>query len=435
MPIFTHIPTRTDERLSQCLTRSHPPSAAVTNQTNPVLRLQHTIGNRAVQRLVQTKVRGLETDSASRRLIRNFSRPKVSSPGDAFNRAVAMVSEGIQHTCVGCEDEQAKLIPTHRTIFRRADSAIVRPIAGPLSPVTARLISRQAEREPLAPVIRRRMEKAFGQDFSRVRIHRDPEAAEISRQLGALAFTYGNHIYFRSGMYDPAGSFGKRLLAHELTHVAQHGRGLAGMSSALAIHRFSYVEGTSIHQDNNLANTVLYGKDVGITYFILNGTTIKNSADVRTGLKKPTLSVTPGAAGGFDARVQHVPMNVGKVDETVLAARSWKLNVTKATVPRQFPHLTACRGSGRTVFQALGSPSDPAMFAASRRHEDHHAHAFYGAFMGTVYWWDTELDIAAGGKTPYHGATKAEVEAKLWGNGWNAGPDCRQILGCRRDGH
>src|SRR5215510_15506329 len=84
MLIFTHIPTRTDERLSQCLTRSHPPSAAVTNQTNPVLRLQHTIGNRAVQRLVQTKVRGLETDSASRRLIRNFSRPKVSSPGRRF---------------------------------------------------------------------------------------------------------------------------------------------------------------------------------------------------------------------------------------------------------------------------------------------------------------------------------------------------------------
>ncbi len=88
--------------------------------------------------------------------------------------------------------------------------------------------------------------------------------------------------------------------------------------------------------------------------------------------------------------------------------------MTKATVLRKFPHLTACRGSGRTIFQALGPPSDPAMFGGSRRHEDHHAHAFYGAFMGTVYWWDTELDIAAGGKTPYHGATKAEAEAKLW---------------------
>ncbi len=304
MPIFTQIPNRTDERLSSCLTRSSPPSAAVTNQTNPVLRLQQTIGNRAVQGLRQTTVRGLETDSGRRRLIRNFTRSKVGSPGDAFARAaeVAMVSRGIQHKCPGREDEQEKLIPTHRAVFRRAEFSIVRPIAGSLSPITARLISRQTQGEPLAPLTRRRMEKAFGWNFSRVRIHRDPEAAEISRQLSALALTYGHHIYFRSGMYEPAGSSGKRLLAHELMHVVQHGRGPAGMSSALTIHRFSYVDGTSIHQDNNLADTVLHGKDVGLTYFILNGTKTKTSADVRAELKKPTLSVTPGAAAGFAAR-------------------------------------------------------------------------------------------------------------------------------------
>ena len=53
------------------------------------------------------------------------------------------------------------------------------------------------------------METAFGRDFSRVRVHRDSEAAELSHQLSALAFTHGNHIYFGSGKYDPEGSSGQ----------------------------------------------------------------------------------------------------------------------------------------------------------------------------------------------------------------------------------
>jgi hypothetical protein len=185
-------------------------------------------------------------------------------------------------------------------------------------------------------------------------------------------------------------------------------------SSATTIQRFSYIEGKALHQDNNLAETVLNGKDVGLTYFILNDTKITTGAHVLAGLSKPTLSVTPTTGGGFDARVQHVPINKGKVDETVLAARSWKLNAAKGTVLRKFPRLSNCRGSGRTIFQALGSPSDPAMFAASRRHEDHHSDAFTSAFLATIFRWDTQLDIAAGAKTPYHGNTKAEAEAKLW---------------------
>jgi hypothetical protein len=54
------------------------------------------------------------------------------------------------------------------------------------------------------------------------------------------------------------------------------------------------------------------------------------------------------------------------------------------------------------------------MFGASRRHEDRHVDGFVSAFMGTVYWWDTELDVAAGSKTPYPGSTKAKAEAALF---------------------
>ena len=75
----------------------------------------------------------------------------------------------------------------------------------------------------LQPAVRSRMETAFGSDFGSVRIHQDPDADRLSRQLQARAFTSGSHIFFASGAYQPASSAGQTLLAHELTHVVQQG--------------------------------------------------------------------------------------------------------------------------------------------------------------------------------------------------------------------
>lgn len=69
------------------------------------------------------------------------------------------------------------------------------------------------------------MESAFGVDFSKVNIHTDTYAVQMNKELGAQAFTHGKNIYFNSGKYRPESSAGKRLLAHELTHVVQQGGG------------------------------------------------------------------------------------------------------------------------------------------------------------------------------------------------------------------
>lgn len=65
------------------------------------------------------------------------------------------------------------------------------------------------------------MEPRFGQDFSEVRIHTDSLAAQSARDLGAVAFTTGRDIVFGAGEFAPETSRGRRLLAHELTHVLQ----------------------------------------------------------------------------------------------------------------------------------------------------------------------------------------------------------------------
>ncbi|MEO1208790.1 MAG: DUF4157 domain-containing protein [Cyanobacteria bacterium J06638_20] len=75
-----------------------------------------------------------------------------------------------------------------------------------------------------------------GFDLSRVRVHTDQRAAESAQAIGALAYTLGNHIVFAPGQYAPKNSLGKRLLAHEIAHVAQQRRGLTDRST---IQRFT----------------------------------------------------------------------------------------------------------------------------------------------------------------------------------------------------
>jgi hypothetical protein len=69
--------------------------------------------------------------------------------------------------------------------------------------------------------VRSFMEPRFGADFSEVRIHSDSEAAELNRELSARAFTHGHDIYLGEDLNNLETNEGKRLLAHELTHVVQ----------------------------------------------------------------------------------------------------------------------------------------------------------------------------------------------------------------------
>jgi len=74
---------------------------------------------------------------------------------------------------------------------------------------------------PLPEDLRAEMEKEFGADFSRVRIHTGADAIEMTQAMHAHAFTHGYDIYFNEGRFDPASKSGKELLAHELAHVVQ----------------------------------------------------------------------------------------------------------------------------------------------------------------------------------------------------------------------
>jgi hypothetical protein len=76
--------------------------------------------------------------------------------------------------------------------------------------------------QPLDPAARGFMESRFGHDFSQVRVHTNRAAAESATGLNALAYTVGQDMVFGAGQYSPDTPKGRRLLAHELTHVVQN---------------------------------------------------------------------------------------------------------------------------------------------------------------------------------------------------------------------
>ncbi len=67
-------------------------------------------------------------------------------------------------------------------------------------------------------------EPRFKRDFSRVRIHTDQNAENATDSIQAKAFTHGRNIVFGKNQYAPSSAPGRRLLAHELTHVVQQDR-------------------------------------------------------------------------------------------------------------------------------------------------------------------------------------------------------------------
>lgn len=88
---------------------------------------------------------------------------------------------------------------------------------------------------PMPAVLRVSASRAFDADFSSVRVHDDARAQSWAEQLRASAFTVGADIYFGAGQFRPQTQDGRRLIAHELTHVVQH----AQSSGEPRIHRMS----------------------------------------------------------------------------------------------------------------------------------------------------------------------------------------------------
>jgi hypothetical protein len=122
------------------------------------------------------------------------------------------------------EEEELQMKPVQR---QEEEEEVQAKLAGNTASIEAssglenRLSSSKGQGSPLPAEVQRFMEPRFGSSFSGVRVHTGGEAVQMNRDLKARAFTHGKDIFMGQGQYNPDSSEGKRLLAHELTHVIQ----------------------------------------------------------------------------------------------------------------------------------------------------------------------------------------------------------------------
>jgi hypothetical protein len=120
----------------------------------------------------------------------------------------------VQRKCQACEEEDKHV---HRKESGESD---VKGSNGLDSYVSSLHSSGQS----MPDNSRKFFEPKFGHDFSNVKLHTDSAAAKSAQSINALAYTSGNNIVFNAGQYSPDSDNGKKLMAHELTHVVQQGK-------------------------------------------------------------------------------------------------------------------------------------------------------------------------------------------------------------------
>jgi hypothetical protein len=160
-------------------------------------------------------------------------QPKLllGPPADQYERAAARVARQVTQA-TAARPATVGGGPAGR-VLRKPD---IQPVHGTgstaVDPQLQRAIGRaHGGGRPLPEQVRGPMEQALGADFSRVRLHTDAQADQLTRSLRARAFTTGQDIFFRRGN-DIASGSGRELLAHELTHVVQQGGGSASAQAS-----------------------------------------------------------------------------------------------------------------------------------------------------------------------------------------------------------
>lgn len=149
----------------------------------------------------------------------------INQPGDQYEQEADAVADKImqpegakssfffnppplQRKCAHCEEEE-------KAQRKEKGNTTVSPA------LEENYIQNLSGGEPLQANEKAFFESRIGADFSSVRIHDNSRANESVKNINARAYTHDNHIIFGSGEYQPGTDNGKKLMAHELTHVVQ----------------------------------------------------------------------------------------------------------------------------------------------------------------------------------------------------------------------
>jgi len=302
--------------------QSYKPASPAVNSTsapapgypsNRILQLQGTVGNRAVQRLMQPHSEEVEAgplagepvspayDHVSRvSLLRSAIQPTGVQPGTENGKHAGLAEneigqpppdasreqfEHVTHSAVGVRAHvggpaaQANAATSATTIPQWAAASalqrscncpegtcdcgqdeLTRSATGDEAPAVAPpsvFDVLRSSGEPLDSGTRGWFEPRLGMDLGEVRVHHDShQATSTAREVRASAYTVGRHIVFGAGKYAPGSPAGREVLAHELAHVAQQ-QDVASPSGPLLVSRPGDTDEVAAHK---MADALLAGQ-------------------------------------------------------------------------------------------------------------------------------------------------------------------------------
>ncbi|MCP4134167.1 MAG: DUF4157 domain-containing protein [bacterium] len=198
-----------------------------------ILNLQRTIGNKNVEHLLKSNIiqpeliqkecgaiQAKEARSAIVSLIgqkdsslKLQTKLTVGSSNDIYEQEADRVAEQV----VNMPDADVRKKAASVNVQAGGVSAGSFSVG---SGVESQIRGMQGGGQPFPESVGKYYQARFGYEFNNVRVHTGSKAHKLNRALNSRAFTIGNDIFFAKREYNNSKE-GKKLIAHELSHVIQ----------------------------------------------------------------------------------------------------------------------------------------------------------------------------------------------------------------------
>lgn len=222
-------PETKSHNLAPQIRRKTESSQSMNSPVDRILFLQRTIGNQAVGRLIKSGA--LQT------------KLKIGQLGDVYEQEADTVAEQVMRMPDFSESKDTRIQRKCPKCLRgllgmdkKDEKLQAKEIRGETPEVTSNMETNinalRGGGQPLPESVSAFFEPRFSTDFSRVRVHSGGAAEQSAREVNANAYTVGHNVVFGAGQFAPGTHEGRRLIAHELTHVVQQSRSAAAVQRA-----------------------------------------------------------------------------------------------------------------------------------------------------------------------------------------------------------
>jgi hypothetical protein len=272
--------------------------------------------------------------------------------------------DGIQRLCTECEEEvRRQPIEEEEEQLQMQGRSGATPEIGP--DLQVQISGLRGGGHALSPSLRGFFEPRFGHDFGHVRLHTDARATESAGALNAVAYTVGTHIVFGSGQFAAGTTAGRRLLAHELAHVVQQGKGGPGVQ-----RKIKFTEPVPTRE--NPIKRVLSDPTLGFTLPTVNGTALPNGTQKAGQLLFSALQPRQSSYNATTKECRFADFEVDiSADVTVITQptnNQWTMSLPGADIKG----IPACHSQSSVPVVMTGKPDGQTIVNLVDRYEQEH---------------------------------------------------------------